>query len=198
MVSLLSDLYPSTLDKWATRQDPPGYAVDDSGHVAVLNVALQMNISSILPMVMYEICIGLHDLDEIFFSTGEYQIMDPDFRRRCILGYSRLQSEQRDILRYVRRAEGIEKCETTLKCDSERLRWMGLALGKNDMNPLADDNRDSWNDFNCCSACRKTAKETYHVYRERLWDYLPTIFGFENWDVLLGNRDSNTVAHCSS
>ncbi|KAJ7613651.1 hypothetical protein DFH06DRAFT_1370450 [Mycena polygramma] len=169
-LSILSDLYPSSLDEWAERESPRGYRDSDSDHIPALNLAVKMNIGAILPVVMYEICCRV-DLDTIVDGKGRDRIEDKGYRKKCILGYSRLQVAQRAALRYLERDADEESCPVTLEfnCDAERLRWIGDGLGdEDDMDPLVD--MEEWEKFDLCPECLDALKEKYQDARQRLWD----------------------------
>ncbi|KAJ6471088.1 hypothetical protein C8R47DRAFT_988431 [Mycena vitilis] len=186
-LSILSDLYPSSLDEWAERETPRGYRATYSDQIPALNLAVKMNIRRILPAVMYEVCCGV-DLDAIVDGKGRNRIEDKEYRKKCILGHSRLQVAQRAALRYLEREAGEESCPITLEfnCDAERLRWMGDGLEDEDtLNPLVDMDSDDWEQIEVCPTCLDDLKESYQEARAKLWDELPTIFDLGTWEELL-------------
>jgi hypothetical protein len=91
MISVLSDLDPNSLDKWNERKRPPlaGYSSYYADHVRVLNLVVKLDIRAIQPVVIYQICTSL-ELDWIVEGEGNLRIENEEFRKRCILGYSRL------------------------------------------------------------------------------------------------------------
>ncbi|KAF7334941.1 Glutamine amidotransferase type-1 domain-containing protein [Mycena venus] len=164
MISILSDLYPNSLKEWAGSLDAPT-SVEFS------------------PVVMYEVCTHVK-LDDILSGAGKFTIENDIYQRRCVLGYPRLELAQRHVLRYLTREEEQGECETTLKCDAERLRWVNMELKSDEVDPLADSKVDWWDGWEGCSTCLEAAKETYHAARQKLWDELPTIFKLGTWEEL--------------
>ncbi|KAJ6474495.1 hypothetical protein C8R47DRAFT_710507 [Mycena vitilis] len=186
-LSILSDLYPGSLDRWAKRESPPGYRNSDSDHIPALNLAVKMNILPILPVVMYEVCCRI-DLDTIVDGKGRDRIEDKGYRKKCILGYSRLQAAHREALRYLERDQEEEPCRVTpeCNCDAERLRWIGCELRNEDeMDPLLDRNLKEWDNLEVCPECLESVKDKYDEARQTLWDELPVIFDLGTWEELL-------------
>ncbi|KAJ7083469.1 hypothetical protein C8R44DRAFT_54436 [Mycena epipterygia] len=189
MISVLSDLYPSSLENWADqRRRPPGYPTPTPRqHCRALNLAVEMNIRWILPAIMYEVCCQC-PIKAIVFPMGQsglLQIEREEYRERCISAMPRLMLAERQALGYLKRGDGIDECEDRAVCDAERLRWFGLDLELSPLNPLMDRNLDAWSNFGVCSSCLTTAKEAYADFRQNLWDELPLVFDLGNWDELL-------------
>ncbi|KAJ7830087.1 hypothetical protein B0H14DRAFT_2451649 [Mycena olivaceomarginata] len=180
MITILSDLYPNTLDKWAGREAPPGYSAEEHDHLSVLNLAVEMDIRPILPVIMYDVCTH-YDLAHLVGAA----IKNAEYRRRCILGYSRLQLAQRRALSYLKPVDGQEECDTDVDCNAERFRWMGFELDGDHFDPLTDDNLDSWKHLALCATCLEAAQKKYRDARQKLWDELPTVFELGSWDKLL-------------
>ncbi|KAJ6615349.1 hypothetical protein B0H10DRAFT_2191032 [Mycena sp. CBHHK59/15] len=186
MTSILSDLYPSSLDKWADRKHHPGYTAFIRDNFSALNIAVKMNIRSILPAVMYEVCCR-STLESIVSGMGQakLKIENNEYRKRCILAIPRLMLAQRQALGYLKR-EYDDDCKHRAVCNTERLRWFALDLEDDEaFDPLDDNNLDSWDVFRVCSSCLETAKKTYANARQDLWNKLPSIFNLGTWDDLL-------------
>ncbi|KAJ7773928.1 hypothetical protein B0H16DRAFT_1362853 [Mycena metata] len=185
MISILFDLYPTTLAEWDARTGPLGYTARRFDPVGVLNIAVKMNIPSILPVVMYEICCHL-GLDEIVgVQPRQLRILDVDYKQRCMIGSSAFVEARRKSLSYLRRDEGQAECEDPAACDAERLRWLGIDLDDENASPLHDGNATSWDAFGLCDTCLATAKAKWSSTRQALWDDLPNIFDLGTWKELL-------------
>ncbi|KAJ6545744.1 hypothetical protein B0H19DRAFT_955336 [Mycena capillaripes] len=184
MISILSDLYPKSLDEWVNYQTPAGYTDVESDHILALNLAVKMNIRPVLPVIMYQVCCCL-GLDFIMDGKGRLRINSPEYRKKCILGYSKLQLADRRMLGYLAREEDDGECDSTPDCDAERLRWISLDLDSDDVDPLAQEDGNSWESFGVCATCLEAAKETYQAAREKLWDDLPSLFELGTWEELL-------------
>ncbi|KAJ7162447.1 hypothetical protein C8R46DRAFT_1000449 [Mycena filopes] len=188
MISILSDVYPTTLTAWDARSTPPGYTVRRSHHVAALNLALKMNIRPILPIVMYSICVHVGVAEIIARKPpNELRIADADYKIKCAEGWPKLVAVGRKELDYLRRDEDLdeEDCEDIAACDAERFRWLGFELDEDRDDPLTDSNADAWSHFKLCAKCHSTAKERWTAARKELWDDLPRIFGLGTWKELL-------------
>jgi hypothetical protein len=185
MISLLSDLYPTSLDKWTERKMPPGYTALHFDHFHVLNLAVKMDICPILPVVMYDICCT-HPLEAIVSGIGA-KIESSEYRTRCCLGCSRLQLAQRHALGYLtnRDLEGEAYRQSGPTCNAARARWLALDLENDHIDPLAHGTLASWEAFGLSSPCLEAAKQMCQDAREQVWDDLPGIFGFGTWDELL-------------
>ncbi|KAJ7025745.1 hypothetical protein C8F04DRAFT_1400403 [Mycena alexandri] len=185
MVSILFDLYPTTLAKWDARTRPPGYTVRRFDHVGVLNIAVKMNIRSILPVVMYTICCNLTPDEIVGGQLCKLRILDVDYQQRCIIGSLELGEARRKSLLYLTRDEGQVECEDPASCDAERLRWLRIDLDYENGSPLRDSNAGNWQNFALCDTCLSTAKAKWSGTRQALWNDLPNIFDLEPWKELL-------------
>ncbi|KAJ7136316.1 hypothetical protein C8R43DRAFT_1238981 [Mycena crocata] len=190
MVKILCHLYPCSLDKWFITKPftLPGYDATIHDHISVLNLAVKMNIRSILPAVMYAICMAFEP-EAIMFGKTKCQILNSDYRMRCVVGMTRLTTAKRAALKYLARDE-TNRCRPSRPqdvgaCDVERLRWMSADLKADVADPLSDHRRNTWEYSALCSKCRAAAKASYADARRKLWEDLPSIFGLGSWDELL-------------
>ncbi|KAJ7701215.1 hypothetical protein B0H17DRAFT_924902 [Mycena rosella] len=190
MTSILSDLYPTSLGKWTDRKlhRPPGYSsyIPPRDHVSALNVAVKMNMRSILPAIMYDICTR-SELEAIVFGMGQtrLKIEKQEYRKICIAAIPSLMKAQRRALGYLKPSSLDDECEDRASCDAECLRWFALDLGDEDFDPLDDSNSTEWENFAVCPSCLESAKAAWSAVCENLWDDLPRIFDVGTWDNLL-------------
>jgi hypothetical protein len=141
MISVLRDLYPDSFSKWEERTTPTGYSEYYFDHVYALNLAVKLNLPPILPLVMYQVCCRVA-FDSIVDGKGRLRIENKEFRKKCILGYPQLQLIRRTtLLHYLTHSGGEGECATTRACDAERLRWIGIELADEEMDPLADEKK---------------------------------------------------------
>ncbi|KAJ7491786.1 hypothetical protein B0H11DRAFT_2191238 [Mycena galericulata] len=189
MISVLSDIYPSSLDKWLIRrtQTPPGYRATTYDHITVLNIARKLDIRSILPGVMYQVS-RRHGLEEILYGVpGKryLKIDNKEDRKRCILAIPEVMVARRRVYtRYLVRDEEYDDCVNEAACDEERLRWLADDIDNGDASdPFADE--VEWHALDLCSSCPETAQQIYTDDRQSLWDELPTIFDLGSWEELL-------------
>ncbi|KAJ7133458.1 hypothetical protein C8R44DRAFT_730611 [Mycena epipterygia] len=170
MISIISDLYPTSLDGWLTRRTavPPGYRATVYDHITVLNIAREMGIRCVLPGVMYLVC-QRHDLESIVYGVPgkrHIKIESKEDRKRCMLAIPELIVARRRVLSsYLMRDEEVDGCEDQAACDAERLRWLADDLFSGDtVDPLVAE--IAWEDFEFCSSCLEAAQETYTEARE--------------------------------
>ncbi|KAJ6496270.1 hypothetical protein C8R45DRAFT_823336 [Mycena sanguinolenta] len=187
MISILRDIYPSSLDKWLTREKaiPPGYLIARQDCITVLNLARKMNIRSILPGAMY-LVFTTHALTVLYGGPGE-QIDNTDDRKRYTLAFPKL------LQWYRQAATGFLLPEPQIDgrgceneeggCDTERIRWLECDFDSGDRDPLGK--KLPWENFQVCSICFEVAQETYFKARKELWDSLPKIFDLGTWKALL-------------
>ncbi|KAJ7938627.1 hypothetical protein B0H13DRAFT_1587568 [Mycena leptocephala] len=186
MISILCDLYPSSLTKWLTREGTisNGYVIKRLDDITVLNLARQFDIRRILPGAMYQ-ATKKHGFSLLYGVPGKSYAMikHPDDRKRCVLGIPKLMLARRRVWSgYLVREVGGCRGEGG-ECDAVRLRWLAHDLSSEvDEDPLDDE--IPWEEFEVCSVCLEVAKESYRKAREELWDDLPGIFDLGTWDEL--------------
>ncbi|KAJ7181324.1 hypothetical protein C8R43DRAFT_1170098 [Mycena crocata] len=188
MISVLVDLYPTSLKTWSARQPgtPAGYKANIAADFEALNLAVKMNIRPILPALMYEICTSeAYGINAIVFGYRSVKIQDLGYRKRCISAVPELARAQRRVLSYLEEPDSDCDEEEGGACDAERIRWLALELEDENVDPLKDDNANVWDDFSLCSSCLSSAKMVYQDARQKLWDDLPAIFDLGTWDELL-------------
>ncbi|KAJ7669567.1 hypothetical protein B0H17DRAFT_1335743 [Mycena rosella] len=194
MVEILSDLYPSALHKWRARDDavPAGYNAQLIDHIPALNIARKMDIRSILPGVMYEVCCW-NSLEEILYGVSASEkhalktIDNVEDRKRCALAIPHLISAQRLVFtNYLTPGEddANPECADIAACDAERLRWLAIDLPTVENMDVLDEEL-AWESFAVCSSCLDAAKDTYTEDREAVWNRLPSIFNLGTWEELL-------------
>ncbi|KAJ6575563.1 hypothetical protein DFH09DRAFT_1361754 [Mycena vulgaris] len=183
MLSIMSLIYPSTFDKWPTRTTPPGYRALTSDDLVALAIAVKMEIRSVLPVVMYDLCCST-ELASGNASTRRIKIGDAEYRDKCIAAIPRLMAAQKAGLGYLTRDED-NNCGSPAECDAERLRWLALELEDPVLDPLAEEAEESWLSFALCPPCLGAAKVAHIDARRKLWDALPDIFGLGTWEELL-------------
>ncbi|KAJ7234395.1 hypothetical protein C8J57DRAFT_1729056 [Mycena rebaudengoi] len=183
MLSILAELYPSTLERWHERSSPAGYRVLDD-HIAVLNLARKMNILAVLPGVMYEIC-GARFSSFADDGANAARIHNAADRKQCAAAIPKLALTRRQPLGFLMRVYKISGCRDQAKCDAERLRWLSEDLqAGGHFDPLSED--FEWDELGVCVACKAAGKEEYEDDCETLWGDLPGIFGLPGWHKLLG------------
>ncbi|KAJ6596410.1 hypothetical protein DFH09DRAFT_905327 [Mycena vulgaris] len=181
MISILREIYPSTLKEWATRKPPPRYTAHVGNHLS------EMSIRRILPAVMYAVCYKL-TLNLIVSGYGtalKIKIQNKEYQNRCILAIPRLMVAQRNSVGYVTVYEDIE-CNDPSSCNTEPLLWLALDLDDEDtLNPLTNHKLGSRHVFAVCPSCLESARETCQDARDALWEELPEIFDLGTWEELL-------------
>ncbi|KAF7364320.1 hypothetical protein MSAN_01092100 [Mycena sanguinolenta] len=184
MVSILCDIYPSSLDEWLKRDEavPPGYRIARQDCLTVLNLARELNIRSILPGAMYLVAVT-QGLSVLYGGPGK-RIRNVDDRKRYTLAFPELMLARRRVAAtFLIREEEVDDCENEEgECDTERFCWLAEDL-PSEPDPLKGELY--WNDFDVCSPCLEQARETYNEAREELWDSLPDIFDLGTWEELL-------------
>ncbi|KAJ7146490.1 hypothetical protein C8R44DRAFT_690952 [Mycena epipterygia] len=185
MVSVLCDLYPSSLENWSTSQDPSGYKSHSFDHFYALNIAVKLNIRPVLPALMYALCTSF-DLEDIVSGISGRKIYNKEYRKRCIVAVPQIMLAQRKVLGYLHNVDGLDKnCKHRGVCNTERIRWLGLEMEDDGvLDPLAEENEE-WDSFEVCSPCLAAAKKAYNDARQNLWHDLPSIFDLGTWEELL-------------
>ncbi|KAF7364327.1 hypothetical protein MSAN_01092800 [Mycena sanguinolenta] len=187
MISILHDIYPSSLDKWLTREKaiPPGYPVARQDCITVLNLARKMNIRSILPGAMY-LVFTTHALTVLYGGPGK-QIDNADDRKRYTLAFPKLlQSCRQAATGFMLREPQIDGrgCDNGGgECDTERIRWLACDFDSGDRDPLGAEL--PWENFRVCASCFRVAQETFFNERKELWENLPRTFELGTWKDLL-------------
>ncbi|KAF8191017.1 hypothetical protein K438DRAFT_1970764 [Mycena galopus ATCC 62051] len=185
MISILCDIYPSSLDKWLARLTavPPGYRISRNDDITVLNLARKLDIRSILPSAMYLVSIT-HGL-EVLYGGPNRRIENKDDRKRYTLAFTELLLEQRRVATgFLLHEDEIPGCDGDEgECDAERLRWLAIDLPAHEDDPLSG--KIAWKDFDVCSSCLELAQDEYAEAREDFWEGLPGIFDLGSWKKLL-------------
>ncbi|KAJ6514447.1 hypothetical protein C8R47DRAFT_961916 [Mycena vitilis] len=186
MLSILSSLYPSSLQNWSNPTPLEGYTSHSYDHISALNLTIKMDIRSVLPAIMYAIC-KLFDTQQILYGTKSRKIEEKLYRDRCVAAIPQLTLAEQNILNYLL-LESSDACDDGPVCNEERLRWLKLEVEDTESysppNPLLNSNSDCWENLGLCSAYHEAAKVSYNERRQKLWEALPRIFQLGTWDDL--------------
>ncbi|KAJ6496264.1 hypothetical protein C8R45DRAFT_823222, partial [Mycena sanguinolenta] len=126
MVSILCDIYPSSLDEWLKRGEavPPGYRIAQQDCLTVLNLARELDILSILPGAMY-LAATTQGLTVLYGRPGK-RIRNADDRKCYTFAFPELMlARRRAAATFLIREEEVDDCENEEgECDTERFRWL--------------------------------------------------------------------------
>ncbi|KAJ7435231.1 hypothetical protein B0H11DRAFT_2207755 [Mycena galericulata] len=190
MISILSDIYPSTLNKWTHRKDkiPPGYRDTQDDPIHVLNIARDLDIRRIIPGAMYQVC-RRYDIENILYGVRgkpHLKIIDEDDRKRCAFAIPALMLAKHQVLvHYLMHGEDeFPECDDQAVCDAERLRWLAIDFpGSDATDPLCLD--VPWEAFGVCDSCLEATKKIFADDQQAMWDELPSNFNLGSWKELL-------------
>ncbi|KAJ7437231.1 hypothetical protein B0H11DRAFT_2108230 [Mycena galericulata] len=179
-----------TLNKWILRTEkiPPGYRSTPDDHIHVLSIARDLDIRSILPGAMYQVC-QRHGIEDILYGVRgkpHLKIINEGDRKRCAFAIPELMLARRRVLtRYLMIGENeLQECDDQAVCDAERLRWLAIDFPEGDStDPLCLT--ITWDDFDVCASCLEAAKKIFADDLQALWDELPSNFDLGSWKDLL-------------
>ncbi|KAJ7292220.1 hypothetical protein C8J57DRAFT_1492710 [Mycena rebaudengoi] len=192
MISILSAMYPFSLDAWVKRTPPPGYQKRPFEDFYILNLARRFDIRHILPGVMYEV--SRYGMELIYSGVPDVSvsvdIMDEVDRKKIILAVPGLLLAQRRIYGCLVRVYRVEDCVDRHDCDAERFQTLAdiLALDDQTMNLFDPDYVRNLRPA-LCAACLEDVKTSCDFARYGLWATLPRVFDLAaTWEELLKDR----------
>ena len=173
--------YPRTLDNW-DRRDYMRSIIHEVKHgvtnnLSVLNTALQINATTILPAAFY--ACARRDLKDVLDNRGWCDLGETH-KRQFLLGYVKQTSACKAFHRFLR-WPGDEDCREPSKCERKSRAWEASNEDWFDHDPL--EIWDNWDKMavDLCGVCVLGCKEQYLIARLEFWDSIPELFGFSGW-----------------
>ncbi|KAJ6607578.1 hypothetical protein B0H10DRAFT_1817689, partial [Mycena sp. CBHHK59/15] len=177
MLSILTSIYPSSVEAWLERNSPPGYSEIDDHDFKALNLARELQILQILPGVFFECC--RHSVGSIFNAE-----IDATDKEKCLAAREDFVHEYCPLVyRFLYCRDDNSVCVDPSSCDAARLAW----LTNNKSLAAIDDvfcGDFEWDDIMFCGLCIASAQGGFLAARQALWDNLPRIFGLPAWNTL--------------
>ncbi|KAF7297768.1 BTB domain-containing protein [Mycena kentingensis (nom. inval.)] len=153
-------------------------------HMAVIALAREMGLYSVLPTAFYGI-IGVAAPDKYgIFSPGFSSLADND-RATCLAGYAAtlVQWTQTTPHKWLESVPSAG-CSARSACETARKDRL-LELGQNVSVIVAVlDHWDKAAGLKFCSSCRAHGKEIFNTTQKECWDKLPSYFGLPPWEEL--------------
>jgi hypothetical protein len=188
-------VYPTQLDSWDQRATYDTIETFNSRPFAVLQLARENNLASIVPAVMY-CCAGTPDIENILDGMascdGSHIELNWGDKRSCLMARQRLIDAGRSqIFGFLRRSMDPASCRGRTVCDSGRLKWLLLVERRNSpTNPFG--RKFDWDAFqdDVCESCINASQLQYQAARRQLWEDLPGFFDLPKWSDLTALRSS--------
>ncbi|KIM45345.1 hypothetical protein M413DRAFT_442019 [Hebeloma cylindrosporum] len=192
--------FPTTLSQWDVQRHwslPRGGSFRGiKGQKGLLfdivNLALQYEISSILPAA-YFLC--LRDIDAVLTGTkrddGSEAILSSDAQRACIQGRDEiLEDIPRQTFQWMDPTEYSDVCQNAAVC-FRILSYSVVLLWKSGRVTASDafsqrEQMDAYLDGGgeLCSVCRETSRFIHSAGRSKMWASLPSYFDLGSWKEL--------------
>jgi hypothetical protein len=189
-IALLKALYPTTLAEFRARdafsvQLPDSLWDFDTRSIAVLSLAAECDIPSVVPAAFY--CASTQET-EVYFEDavppgpGELRYrLSPTDLRVLVLGKTKLPEVIRNgPLRFlvVPPECGAASCRNAFRNEIDEFWFENMisdqwAFGEYPWEILEDS---------VCASCLSSARRMFSEAQTRLWEELPTLFGFQGWD----------------
>ncbi|KAF8957728.1 hypothetical protein BDZ97DRAFT_1737158 [Flammula alnicola] len=190
---------PAKLADWECVFDVDAGGVDDespgwytfNNEVDVINIALEVGIQSILPIVYY-LCLSNHDLAIIFDGLpridGTTARLHPDSQRVLVLGREKvIRAMLKHTYRWLKAKKIVpcEICVTQEKCSEARIQALesGLPSFSSEVH-VALDTLNSKYTKGFCRPCTLASIEAHEAGRQKVWQELPSYFGLPEWENL--------------
>jgi hypothetical protein len=185
----LASVYPTTLESWDQRATHDTIEAFNSRPFAVLQLAQEINLVSIIPAAMY-CCAGTPDIENILDGMANYDGTHIELswkdKRSCLKARQSLIDAQRlQIFGFLRRSLDIGNCRGRSTCDSGRLKWLQKAERRNSpTNPFG--RKFDWDAFqdDVCHSCFLASQSQFDAARRALWEELPGLFDLPQWSSL--------------
>jgi hypothetical protein len=180
MLSILTALYPFSLEAWLGRSRSAGYFIANGDAFKTLNLALELQICSILPGVFFE-CTA-HTPRAIFNAD----IQDGN-KETCLSVREDFVTEYCPRINrslFMARPSHPLVCENSLGCDSARLEYLGINTISVTIDGIFTQELE-WDSLSLCENCTAAAQADFRLERLALWNNLPRIFDLPPWDELL-------------
>ncbi|KDR79556.1 hypothetical protein GALMADRAFT_93475 [Galerina marginata CBS 339.88] len=178
---------PDTFGQWDTLFSPRKTSPIDGHEIELLNVLVEMELLSLLPVV-YFICFKKLTLEDIFRGTtqedGNVVRLSPDSIETLVLGREKISrmiaTENFAWVRHYQPGYNIH-CSNPTKCDREVLNLL-KALSEFSLGP-GDAPQYLRQDL-FCPHCYKDILDTDKAARQKMWESLPIYFGLPAWNNL--------------
>ncbi|KAJ6605593.1 hypothetical protein DFH09DRAFT_967261 [Mycena vulgaris] len=177
MISLLTTIYPASLDAWRARTLPPGYHEISEDDFLALDLASTHHILPILPGIYYECC--RYPLNELLDPRAAISMSD---KVKCVLAIEKYIEKWSRRIHYSLFHPDETACQDP-ECDVARLAWIG-GNGMPKFEEIFSTDFD-WKVVGLCEGCVRMGTTTFDAEREELWDDLPSLFGLRPWEELL-------------
>lgn len=172
-ISELTLYCPSTLQSW---DDPKRKRLGSSECVRLIVLAKTHGVLVFLPTAFYSVC-ALNTPQQIV-GVG---LADTD-KAVCIEASRRLLRAKRERLYGFLWSSVSAGCQNPVLCRGQKLS-MARRLSDEADCELLDLNID-WSRSRLCVPCLASAKITFNLSRQQLWDDLPSFFDLRNWTSL--------------
>jgi len=185
-ISCLLSEFPADLDKWS---DESPHAVDiyrtANSLFALLAVAHEHSITSVLPAIYLRICL-VHDLDDIFYGfkhISKDSLMANQLFINCLSGREALhRSVSRLTLTWLRNPN--QECKVPKQCWKEKTKLI-TELWDSSFDECQAFVMSSWKKHQTvlrglCSACLEVGRVAYSNGRIINWEELKTNFGLDD------------------
>jgi len=182
-LSHLNSAFPMTLDGWNHRDQNRTIPPLDLTPFTVIQTAREFDLDWLLPSILY--CICSHPIERTFDPS---LIPDEEIRQMCINGRQKL------LLMQAREALHMSTNPVIMSCPGGRcastLRYFADVLCGLETVGLLNYFDDITSDFpdNFCRSCKTEFRETCAVAGQKMWNELPTVFGFSSWENLEKKR----------
>lgn len=115
-------------------------------------------------------------------ADGTLSRLSPTSLERWLVGREKLRGAQKDDL-LAGLSRGSSQCTQPVPCSAERLR-LCLSLVTDDTLHVFGPWPNGWGKRKICAECLSSAKRSYTDAQERVWEQLPSMFGFPGWEEL--------------
>ncbi|KZP28181.1 hypothetical protein FIBSPDRAFT_275953 [Athelia psychrophila] len=194
--------YPSTLEeydkinKWSMINGRWG----DGTHFAVVNLAREQGLLSVLPLSLYLSCCYPYSTSEIATGIpsddGTTSRMLPDDLIRCLGAWNSIGIKQSTMTLAWINLPIYPNCKNSTQCTKLRVKVM-----KRVFYPFVEFfGLHTWREFetcwvypeenlDMCDSCYAVAERLHEDGRSKFWETLPGIFGLPEWEELRKERE---------
>lgn len=174
---------------------------DDGTHFAVVNLAREQGLLSVLPLSLYMSCCYSDGPNAIATGTprgdGTTMMLLPDDRLKCLGAWNRLGiAQSKTTLGWIILPTATySTCTKPRQCAKLRMDVMrnvfypfvifaGLYTWSEFQVRWVYSDRGSPQNWYMCDSCNVVAEQLHENGRSNFWEELPSIFGLPEWDEL--------------
>ncbi|KAJ7195020.1 hypothetical protein C8J57DRAFT_1422966 [Mycena rebaudengoi] len=174
MISILTAIYPASLDAWVSRSPPAGYQERPADDFIALNLARDHQVGPALPGIFLE-C-ARHPSRTILRAHIPASDRDSCFDARDL--FPRQIAPAYRFLHIT--ALG---CDNNDRCREIRLAWLHVNSHLLSIDELFMGDF-YWDSLKCCEPCMMVSRAAFTAARIELWESLPGIFSLPPWPQL--------------